>query len=117
MKGELVDLVRDFGSAHAEKSKLLHGAVYEMMATFGMSSSTDAAAVEKFRQALVKAKQARLLKRIFQKTTRWDLSPEAGLVIRDTKLSKSLLALYSQCSVSKPKSPVLEVRKKKGAAA
>src|SRR5437868_12011392 len=60
LKEELIDLVRDFGSAHAEKSKLLHGITQEMMVTFGSSVSIDAAAVEKFRMALEEAKQTRL---------------------------------------------------------
>jgi hypothetical protein len=46
LKGELLkQMVSDFGSAHAEKSKLLHGLKYEAMATFGQTVSIDAAAV------------------------------------------------------------------------
>jgi hypothetical protein len=43
--------MRDFGSSHAEKSKLLHGITQEMMVTFGSAVSIDAAAVERFRLA------------------------------------------------------------------
>jgi hypothetical protein len=40
---ELKALVSDFGSAHAEKSKLLHGVTHELMVTFGSSVSIDGA--------------------------------------------------------------------------
>ena len=112
MKEELIDLVRDFGSAHAEKSRLLHGITREMMVTFGSSVSIDGAAVERFRLALMKANQARLLKKVFLQHVRWSLSPEASAIIKGEKLSKSLLALYSQVEVIKPKSPSLQVREK-----
>ena len=106
----LTEQVRSFGSAHAEKSKILHGISMEIMATLGISSSIDAAAVETFRQALAKAKQTRLLKKIFEKTERWTLLDNASEVIRSTKLADSLLALYSKCTVSGPRKPTLVVR-------
>ncbi len=111
-KDELRELVAKFGSAHAEKSKLLHGIAFEIMATFGTSTSIDAAAVELFRLALVKAKQARLLKKLFEKTVRWTLNPTAAVIVKSEKLSKSLLALYSQCEVVKAKTPSVQVREK-----
>lgn len=104
--------VTEHGSAHAEKSKLLHGIGYEIMASYGVTTSTDAAAVERFREALVEAKQTRLLKKVFQQTIRWTLEPMAAVVIKGEKLSKSLLALYSQCEVVKAKTPTLTVREK-----
>jgi septal ring factor EnvC (AmiA/AmiB activator) len=111
---ELIRLVTSFGSAHAEKSKLLHGIRFEIMSTYGISTSVDGAAVERFRLELVKAKQARLLKKIFEKTVRWNLSPVASVIIQaEKKLSNKLLALYSQCTVTKPKKPSLIVRPKK----
>lgn len=112
LKEELVDLVEAFGSPHAEKSKLLHGITSEMMATFGSSSSIDAAAVERFRLALVESEQSRLLKQIFKQDVRWTMSPQAPGIIKTHKLSKSLLALYSQCDVVKPRTPILAVREK-----
>lgn len=112
MKDEMVELIREFGSTHAEKSKVLNGIEWKLMATFGTYHSLDAAAVERFRLGLVKAKQARLLKKIFTKSERWDLSPEAEVIIKGCKLSKSLLALYSQCDIPKPKNPSLKVEKK-----
>ena len=74
----------------------------------------DGAAVERFRQELVKAKQARLLKKVFEKTTRWNLSPMASVIIKaEKKLSNKLLALCAQCAVTKAKKPSLTVRPKK----
>ena len=110
---QLLNLVKAHGSAHAEKSKLLHGIAWEVMATFGSSTSTDNAALERFRLALVKAKQGRLLRRMFEKTVRWLLKPEAAEVVKGSKLSPGLLALYSQIAVIKPNTPKLIVRPKK----
>lgn len=101
-----------FGSAHAEKSKLLHGIRYEVMVTFGMSSSIDASAVERFRLALLEHKQSRLLKKLFEKTVRWTLNPAYATVIKAEKLSKSLVALWAQCQVVKEATPKLVVREK-----
>jgi hypothetical protein len=112
LKEELVDLVRNFGSAHAEKSRLLHGVTHEMVVTFGQSVSVDAAAVERFRLALLESEQSRLLKKIFLQDVRFTLAPEAALVIKGTKLSNALLSLYSQCQVVKQKAPSLVVREK-----
>jgi hypothetical protein len=112
LKEELIVLVREFGSVHAEKSKLLHGITREMMVTFGSTVSIDGAAVERFRLALVKANQARLLKKVFLQDVRWSLSPEASAIVKAEKLSKPLLALYSQVEVVKSKSPSLQVREK-----
>src|SRR5579862_1072998 len=58
----LRELVRDFGSAHAKKSKILHGLTHEIMVTYSSSVSIDDVAVENFRVALQKAKKVRLLK-------------------------------------------------------
>ena len=102
----------DFGSAHAEKSRLLHGITHEMVVTFGQSVSVDAAAVERFRLALLESEPSRLLKRIFLQDVRFTLAPEAAVVIKGTKLSNALLSLYSQCQVVKQKAPSLVVRGK-----
>jgi hypothetical protein len=40
------------------------------------------------------------------------VSPEASVIIKGEKLSKSLLAIYSQCEVIKPRAPSLAVREK-----
>jgi hypothetical protein len=110
LKQELIEAVSSFGSAHAEKSKLLHGIGFEVMATFGQSTSIDAAAVERFRVALAESGQARLCAKVFEKTIRWTLQPNSGAIVRGSKLSKSLKALYSQCQVIQPSTPRLAVR-------
>jgi hypothetical protein len=112
LKLELVELVRNFGSVHAEKSKLLHGIVWEMMATFGQSTSQDAAAVERLRLALVKAKKARLLKILFAKEVRWTLRTQAMTVIKSEKLTPKLMSLVLQCADTKDRTPTLDVREK-----
>src|SRR5436305_369581 len=106
-------LAKDFAQVKCtEPEETIKQGVASIMATYGSSVSFDAAAVEKFRLALVKKKQARLLKKVFQKDVRWSLAPEASVIIKGEKLSKPLLALYSQCQVVKPKTPSLTVREK-----
>lgn len=112
LKEELVELVSSFGSAHAEKSRLLHGISFEMLATFGSQVSIDAAAVERFRLALLESNQSRLLKKIFTMDIRWTMAPQAATIIKGEKLSDALLAIFSQCEVVKPKAPSLVVREK-----
>lgn len=112
LKQELIETVREFGSAHAEKSKILHGVTQEMVATFGCSVSIDGAAVERFRVALAESAQSRLAGKIFDKTVRYSLVPGSGPIIRGSKLSKPLLALYAQCEVISPRAPILSVRQK-----
>jgi hypothetical protein len=112
LKAELVELVSAYGSCHADKSKILHGVSEEMVATFGMSVTLDAAAIERFRLALVEEQQSRLLKLVFKQTIRWDMSPQAAVIVKGSKLSEPLLALYSQCQVVKDKAPSLAVREK-----
>jgi hypothetical protein len=114
MKERLIDLVEEFGSADhekskLEKSKLLHGLTHEMVATFGVSTSINAAAVDHFADVLRGSKQLKLLELIFAQTTRYHLRPDAGPVIRT--LPRALAALYSQCHVTTPRHPVLEVRR------
>jgi len=115
LKTWLVGNVREWGSSHAEKSKILHGIEFEAMVTLGQSSSIDAAAVETFRLALVKADKPHLLKQLFQKTIRWTLDANAaGFIRKNSNLlgSSKLMALYAQCTVTKDKAPQLTVREK-----
>jgi hypothetical protein len=49
------------------------------------------------------------LNRIFEQTVRYTLTADASSVIRASALPKPLLALYSTCQVSKPRTPVLKV--------
>jgi hypothetical protein len=111
MRWLVVFLVEEFGSVQAKKSKLLHGIQYEIMATFGMSTSIDAAAAERFAIALRDAKQTQLLNRIFDQQIRYTLAADASSIIRSVELPKPLLALFSQCQVTRPRTPTLKVRR------
>jgi len=104
--------VRQFGSAHATKSKLLHGLKWELMATFGSSTSIDAAAVEQLRIHLQETKQTRLLKRMFESVTRWSLKSTARAEILKPDVSDEVRAKFAVCEVTKDRSPSLEARKK-----
>jgi hypothetical protein len=110
---ELVELVRAYGGPHATKSKILHGIAWEMVATFAQYSTLDAAAVERFRTALVEAGQSRLMKKLFTESTRWNLNGDAAEVVKTEKLSAKLLGLLIQCTVTGDKKPSLDVRPKK----
>ena len=112
-KGELLrKAVEEFGGAHAEKSKIVHGLKYEAVVTFGQSVSIDAAAVENFQLALVKEDKPRLLKKLFDKTIRWTLNPQASEFVRGEKLSDRLRSLFAKCQVVKERTPTLTVRMK-----
>ena len=117
LRGLLIAQVRDFGSAHADKSKLLHGLEWEAMGTFGSKTVLDGAAVESFRLALVKEKKTRLMKRVFDKVIRWNLAQTAGAFLRAEheagKFPDRLYALFARCSVPQELTPRLEVRPKK----
>jgi hypothetical protein len=113
-----VDAAREFGSTHAEKSKILHGIEMEAMVTIGQSNSIDSAAVETFRLALVKADRKPLLQHLFERDVRWTLAANAMAYIREHKhrFGAKLLALALQCFVTKDKAPQLTVRPKQKAA-
>lgn len=113
----LIELVRLCGGPHAQKSKILHGIVWEIVATFGQYTTQDSAAIERFRQGLVKAKKTRLLKKIFTADVRWTLLASAAEIVKTEKLSPTLMSLLLQCSVTGDKKPSLDVRPKKKPAA
>lgn len=115
-EGELIDLVRNFGGPHATKSKILHGIIWEMVATFSQYTTQDSAAIERFRQALVDAKQTRLLKKLFKADIRWTMQSSAAEVVKNEKLSAKLMSLLLQCSVTGDRKPSLDVRPKKKSA-
>ena len=104
LKEQLIDVVEEFGSMHAEKSKLLHGTRYEIMATFGMSTSIDAAAAERFAIALRDAKQTRLLNRIFDQQIRYTLTadPETHSWPIGTMQDPVSVPLFSNAPMSHP---------------
>jgi hypothetical protein len=112
---QCVELVSKFGSAYAEKSKLLHGLKWEIMGTFGASTSIDSAAVETLRSFLTANKQTRLLKRMFESTTRWALKSTARAEILKDDVSAKARALFAACEVTKDRSPSIQARKKQPA--
>jgi hypothetical protein len=110
VKQECVDLVGKFGSQHVQKSKLLHGAKWEIMGTFGTFTSTDAAAVERLRLLLVEKSQTRLLKRLFASTVRWTLRSTARAEILKPGVDDDIRSSFAVCEVTKDKSPTIEAR-------
>jgi hypothetical protein len=110
---ELIELVRSCGGPHAQKSKIVHGIVWEMVATFAQYTTQDSAAVERFRLALVKAGKTRLLKKIFSADIRWTMKTGAAEIVKTEKLTPKQMALLLQCSVTQDKKPSLDVRLKK----
>lgn len=112
----LIDLVRAFGGKHAEKSKILHGIDWELMATFGQSYGIDASAVERLRLALKAANQTRLLKKLFTEEKSWHLAPNASEVLKaEGKLPDDLAVMALACFTFTPRTPQLDVRPKKRA--
>ena len=110
----LIELVREFGGKHAEKSKLLHGIDWELMATFGESHSIDATAVERLRLALKEAKQTRLLKKLFTEEKSYRLAPNAAQILKaEGKLPDDLALAALACFSFTPRTPQLDVRLKK----
>lgn len=112
----LIDLVRAHGGRHAEKSKILHGIDWELMATFGISPGIDSAAVERFRLALKAAKKTRLLKLLFTEQKTYSLAANAAEVMKaEGKLPDDLATAALACFTFTPRTPQLEVRPKKKA--
>jgi len=112
----LKGVVAQFGGPHAQKAKILYGAEMELMCKYSQYSNIDSAAVETFRDALRKSKQARLLSKVFEKTIRWTLKSEASDIVRGSKLTTKLQALWAKCIVLKDRNPSLTVRPKEKAA-
>lgn len=114
----LIDLVRAFGGKHAEKSKILHGIEWELMATFGGSHGIDAAAVDRLRLALKDAGKTKLLKKLFTEETSWRLAPDAAEILKgEDKLPDDLAVAVLACFTFTPSTPKLDVRSRKKAAA
>jgi len=118
-QAELIELVKSFGGAHAKKSKILHGIVWEMVATFGSFTCEDAAAVERFRLALVAQKKGPLLKKLFDRSVRWTMKAGAAEILKaeterfSPRPRAELLGLLLMCSITADKKPSLDVRQKK----
>ena len=112
----LIELVRAFGGKHAEKSKIVHGIDWELMATFGESHGIDATAVERLRVALKAANKTRLLKKLFTEEKSWRLAPNAAEILKaEGKLPDDLAMAALACFTFTPSTPRLEVRPKKKA--
>ena len=109
---ELLEMVGAHGSRHAEKSKILHGAAFEMVATYGEITSLDQAAVGNFHVAMMKANKGIVFRKLFEVQISFSKTIEASEVIRCVGLPDKLLALYSLCETSKPRKPSLKVREK-----
>jgi hypothetical protein len=113
LKLQLIALVREFGGAHAKKSKLVHGIAWELMGTFGQSTTQDAAAIERLRLALVKKKKGRLLAKLFTKRVSWQFNSSATDVIKTEKLTDKEKSLVLDCFDTQDATPKLDVREKK----
>jgi hypothetical protein len=110
----LIELVRSFGGKHAEKSKILHGIDWELMATFGQSAGIDATAVERLRLALKAANKTKLLKKLFTEEKSYRLAPNAAEVLKAAgKLPDDLAIMALACFTFTPRTPTLDVRLKK----
>src|ERR1700719_4001271 len=111
-KAELIQLVRDQGTAHRDKSWLLHGVSFEIMGTFGQTLATDSAAVNKFLEASKEELKPKQFAQIFEKVTNYRLLSSAAQFVRTAELSRKLKALNAACQVVKDKTPTLQVREK-----
>lgn len=118
LHASLIEMVRAFGGQHAQKSRILHGIDWELMATFGQSAGIDATAVERLRLALKEAGKTRLLKKLFSEHKSYSLAPDAADVLKaEGKLPDDLATLALSCFTFTPSTPRLEVRPKKKASA
>jgi hypothetical protein len=118
LKAELIELVRRFGGPHGKSSKLMHGIAWELMGTFGKTTVTDNAAVERFRLALQRRRKTALLKKLFTQDVRYSFSSQAMEIIKAEKkpLTPKLMGLLLMCFDTNDCAPRLDVRPKKKAA-
>ena len=113
IKAELLKgMVAKFGGPHATKAKILHGAAFELMCSYGQYSSIDPVAVENLRATLVKTKQRRILNKLLEKTVRWTLRSESSVMMRASELSTKIAGMLAKCIVLKDRNPSLTVREK-----
>lgn len=104
-----------FGGAHAKKSKLLTGLVYEVMTTAGSSTSLDQAAAGLFLQVCKKAGKTRIFKKLFETLTVYRSRPEADAIARLIE-EKDLAIGYTRCFITTPHALRMDVRPRKKAA-
>jgi hypothetical protein len=110
LKERCILAVEEHGQPHATKSRILIGIKSELVATFGISSSIDSAAVDRFRMALQAAGRTRILGKIFEERITFTLRPEAAGLLRREQMSDQLTALFARCAVMKARTPTLQVR-------
>jgi hypothetical protein len=75
----------------------------------------DAAAIDRLRMALKKAKKARLLKKLFKQDIRWTFQAASAEIVKREKLSPTLMQKLLLCFVPTDRTPTLDVREKKKA--
>lgn len=113
---ELKQLVADFGSAHAKKSKLLSGVEWEMMLTPSASVGVIDTAVQKFQAWGKKDRKNRaIVESLFVEEKRWALTPNATLLVQAPTIPAAAKRMFAACLDIKPNQPKLEVRPKKKA--
>jgi hypothetical protein len=114
LEAELKRLVEQFGSAYEKKSKLLNGVEWEMMLTSSSTVTVDAAAVERFLDWAEGDKKKRaIVDALFTSAKRWDLTPNATVLIQAPGIPAPAKRLFAACLKITPNEPRLRVRKKK----
>jgi hypothetical protein len=108
---ELKELVDEFGSQHEKKSKLLHGIEWEMMLTASSSISVDNAAVERMvGWAKGDKKKKEIIESLFTPVTRWDLTPNASVIVQAPGIPTQAKKLFAACLIVTPSQPRFKVR-------
>jgi hypothetical protein len=112
LKERSILAVEEYGQPHATKSRILIGIKSELVATFGITTLIDSAAVDRFRMALQAAGRVRILGKIFEERTTFTLRPEAAGFLRREQMSEQLAALFARCAVMKARTPTFQVRER-----
>jgi hypothetical protein len=112
LRERIILTVEEHGQPHATKSRILHGIKSELVATFGLSTSIDSVAVERFRMALQAAGRKQILAKVFEERITFNLRPESAGILRREQMSENLRALFARCAVTKARTPTLQVRER-----
>jgi hypothetical protein len=116
LAAELKELVASFGSVHETKSKLLTGMLWEMMLTTSSSVSIENVAVERMLAwAKGDKKKKEIIESLFTPVTRWDLTPNATVIIQAPGIPAQAKKLFAACLKITPNQPRLKVRPNKAA--
>lgn len=108
-RSRLISLTRKWGGAHARKSQLLRGELYELLVTVGNSVSLDSAAIATFKHLCDKYGASALFHKCFKPEKRWTLRPLASFAIGDRP---ALLQAFHRCVTISTNAPSLIVRKR-----